>query len=374
MNKIKEFLIIHKIKVSIGVIVGMLFVVGIYFLMVPDKVYLILNSEAKEGMSIEYGTTIDIEADKYLDFKELSKQEKEELLKTAKVTTTVKNEEGKEYPGIGTYTIEITYNKEKVNVKVEVKDTVAPELTTLQYVECILGTEFDFSKYTKATDLATTDISYDTTTLNKDAVGEYIVKVVAKDASNNSVEKEMTVVIKDKPTDQQIVTAIEDVENGKITLEIKNKPIVQKPQETKPQTTTPKPTTPTDKPKGEVIELSAPYINQYAYGAPMGCEGASLLQALQAKGYAGGVGLKTILDTMPYTSDGNPHHGFVSSPYIVDDAMVYQSIFPSALTPFGNNYGTCINTSGSSAGQLVEHLKAGNPSVVYVTYKFAYPK
>lgn len=107
----------------------------------------------------------------------------------------------------------------------------------------------------------------------------------------------------------------------------------------------------------------------------MGCEGASLLQALQGKGYAKGVGLKSFLDHMPYTDDGNPHHGFVSSPYIEEPSDdVFQSIFPSALTPYGNQYGKCKNMSGSDVSQLVKELKDGNPSVVYVTYQFKSPR
>lgn len=53
---------------------------------------------------------------------------------------------------------------------------------------------------------------------------------------------------------------------------------------------------------------------------------------------------------------------------------MHQSIFRSALTPFGNNYGTCVNTSGYSLAQLVEQLKARDPIVVDITYKFMYPK
>ncbi|MFV0393800.1 MAG: C39 family peptidase [Coprobacillaceae bacterium] len=134
------------------------------------------------------------------------------------------------------------------------------------------------------------------------------------------------------------------------------------------------PTSTGTKPFVQKVELNVPYINQYAYGAPMGCEGAALLQSLQGKGYATNVGYKTFLNNMPYATDNNPYNGFVGSPYTVSNQNIYQSIFPTALAPYGNRYGTSINTTGYTANQLVDELYAGNTSVVYVTYNFQNPK
>lgn len=120
--------------------------------------------------------------------------------------------------------------------------------------------------------------------------------------------------------------------------------------------------------------VSVPFINQAAEGAPNGCEVASLLQALKGKGQATNVSYHYMLDHMPYTKDGNPYHGFVDSPYNHYKKDCFQSIFPSALVPYGKKFGNVSNTSGYSTDQLINELKNGNPSVVYVTYNFKTPR
>ncbi len=120
--------------------------------------------------------------------------------------------------------------------------------------------------------------------------------------------------------------------------------------------------------------VSVPFINQAAEGAPNGCEVASLLQALRGKGQATNVSYHYMLDHMPYTKDGNPYHGFVDSPYNHYKKDCFQSIFPSALVPYGKKFGNVSNTSGYSTDQLINELKNGNPSVVYVTFNFKTPR
>ena len=119
-------------------------------------------------------------------------------------------------------------------------------------------------------------------------------------------------------------------------------------------------------------DLNVPYINQYSAGAPMGCEAASLLEALHYKGCATNYDLATFLKEMPVASDGNPHHGFSNTPWEVLSDDYYQSIFPEPLASWGKNYGNVSNISGSSIETIRAELLAGNPIVVYVTYQFGY--
>jgi len=115
--------------------------------------------------------------------------------------------------------------------------------------------------------------------------------------------------------------------------------------------------------------LKIPYINQYSpLYAPMGCEGASLLMALQYKGYTS-VGLKTFLDGMPKTVR-NPFGGFSSTPYAVvqGNPPIFQSIFPIPLTAYGKTYNTNVtNFSGYGTDHLKREIDNGNPVVVFVT-------
>lgn len=120
------------------------------------------------------------------------------------------------------------------------------------------------------------------------------------------------------------------------------------------------------------VLLNAPYINQNSSGYPMGCEAASLLQALQKKGYAKNYNLKSFIKEMPLSSNNNPNNGFAGKP---DKIMnnVYQSIYTKPLAQWGNKYGKVADISGSSVETLKDELRKGNPVVVYVTGNYAKP-
>lgn len=120
-------------------------------------------------------------------------------------------------------------------------------------------------------------------------------------------------------------------------------------------------------------ELNVPFINQYASNAPMGCEAASLLQALKTLGYAKNYTLTAFLNEMPISYNNDPNNGFAGNPYIIMTNGVYQSIFAQPLTTWGKKYGNVQNISGSSASDLKLQLTLGRPIVVYVTYNFESP-
>jgi len=115
--------------------------------------------------------------------------------------------------------------------------------------------------------------------------------------------------------------------------------------------------------------LTIPYINQYSpVYAPMGCEGASLLMALQFKGSTS-MGLKEFLEKMPST-ERNPFEGFASTPFAVvkGEPEIFQSIFPEALTSYGKNFNANVaDISGYTTEQLKAEIDKGNPVIAYVT-------
>jgi len=115
--------------------------------------------------------------------------------------------------------------------------------------------------------------------------------------------------------------------------------------------------------------LGVKNYNQYALGAPSGCEGASLLQALQYKGKITNWGLVQFLNTIPKSPNGNPNTGFVGSPF-VENAYTYSAIYPAPLAPWGAKYGNVANISGSSMNTLLNEVKNGNPVVAWVTINF----
>lgn len=119
--------------------------------------------------------------------------------------------------------------------------------------------------------------------------------------------------------------------------------------------------------------LGVSFISQEAAGAPEGCEAASALEALHYKGHATGMSLASFLKTMPIAANGNPYQGFGGTPYAVVDG-VYQSIFPSAFTPWVAGFGGATNISGSSLDGIISQIAAGNPVVAWVTLNYQAPQ
>lgn len=72
-----------------------------------------------------------------------------EIKKEIKITDNLKNEDQKDYPAIGNYTINIKYQDQKLKKKVIVKDTTAPVFRNKE-VSFEEGTEnYDFNKKSK---------------------------------------------------------------------------------------------------------------------------------------------------------------------------------------------------------------------------------
>uniref|UniRef100_UPI003FA2D016 C39 family peptidase n=1 Tax=Paucilactobacillus nenjiangensis TaxID=1296540 RepID=UPI003FA2D016 len=114
------------------------------------------------------------------------------------------------------------------------------------------------------------------------------------------------------------------------------------------------------------IALGAENINQYAWGAPDGCEPAALLEGLHLKGYATNLNYAQFLAQMPI-SNGNPYTGFGGSAY---NGSGFPAIAPGALANWGRNYGNVTDISGRSVDQIKDQILNGNPVVAYVSIHF----
>lgn len=118
---------------------------------------------------------------------------------------------------------------------------------------------------------------------------------VAIDASGNRTEKEIKVIVTEKPMEK---TKDEPTGNNKMNKQENSGSGGENASEFNP-----------------VSDLPVPYIKQYAAGAFMGCQVTSLLQALHYKGYATNYNLKSFLRVTPLVTDGNPNNGFSHTPY-----------------------------------------------------------
>ena len=121
-------------------------------------------------------------------------------------------------------------------------------------------------------------------------------------------------------------------------------------------------------PLGKIVLPVSSYIDQVAEGAPMGCEGASLLMALWSKGYCTDMSYQQFLTTMPYASDANPNHGFVGTPYANDGN--FDGINMPAVASWGARYASTDDITGCSEEDLIYQLYLGHPVVAWTSYKF----
>ena len=165
-----------------------------------------------ESIYVEYGQSVSTDLNDYLDFSDLSNEEKKDVLKNTKYKSNVKNEletitdqdgtisqKDRGFAKVGDYKITLTYQNEVVTVKVKVKDTVSPELNAPDNIEIIQGTDlttFDFKSLISATDLSQlNDVIIDYSAIDTNILGEYKVKASVEDVNKNKAEKEFKVTV-----------------------------------------------------------------------------------------------------------------------------------------------------------------------------------
>lgn len=210
---------IGLIKTKKGILLGILVIILLIFLgvlyMNEDKT-LQLN---KETVEIEYGKTYNP------NLKDIVKNYDDFNGKDLKLESTIKNEDGKEYPSVGKYEVKVTYKKQKVTQKVEVKDTTKPELTVPENIEILQGTDlstFDFKSLLNATDLSELkDYEIDYSKVDANTVGEYEVNVSIQDKYENKTDAKVKATVIEKPTindDEVVVQEVVTNEDGTKTV------------------------------------------------------------------------------------------------------------------------------------------------------------
>lgn len=117
--------------------------------------------------------------------------------------------------------------------------------------------------------------------------------------------------------------------------------------------------------------LNVPYHSQNLQKIYNGCEAASMLMALQYKGYLQGMDLHRYVELMPKSDDYNT--GFVGSIYDLQPKTYVHWIAPAPLAKFGRESSgnpNVVDMTGASLAELDKEIMAGNPVIIYVTFLF----
>ena len=244
MSVIEKYLNTKQKKITAGIVVGVV-AVGV----IAGTVYATRDTSpalelTKENIKVEYGQTYKPSFKDLVKTKGLDKDDVKYLKKNVKITDSLKNEKeditdeagnvlskrDKGYPSVGKYKVIVKYKDETKTVKVNVKDTTAPELTVPDNTEIVKGTDlatFDFKSLMSATDLAKlNDIQVDYSGVDANNAGEYTAKASVEDVNKNKTEKEFKVTVKEPSNDANTETTTEvqtDANGNKKTVVVTRK-------------------------------------------------------------------------------------------------------------------------------------------------------
>ncbi|MFV0393416.1 MAG: hypothetical protein ACK5LC_03325 [Coprobacillaceae bacterium] len=220
MKKIKELLNTKTKKLvasGIGILVIVISSVGVYALTNNEKKELL---KAVKEVVIEYGDekytekSLKDDIKLFVDTKKLSDQEKSEVLKNTTINIDgLLIQEEKTYPKLGEYKVTLSYEDEKQESKIVVKDTIAPVFNETNEISLEQTEDHNavlelLKTSVVAEDLQEVTYSYgigddvenlaDINTIDFNVVGEYTMQVIAVDSSNNTSTKQISVIITEK--------------------------------------------------------------------------------------------------------------------------------------------------------------------------------
>lgn len=238
MNKLNlnlgELLNTKRKKIIAGSVAGLLLVAGIgtAYAVTRTSNTLVLT---KNQIDAELGQVVSTDVADYLNYNKIDSKTAEKIIKDAKSTNnfkyvTVENKdengnviskEQKEYPEVGKYKINFSYENDKKSVDVKVKDTTKPKITAPDTIDVIQFTDlstFNFAELLKAEDYSDLkDWQIDTSKVDVNTLGTYDLKISISDVEKNKAEKEMKINIVEAPVvaeGEVAVTEIVTDENG----------------------------------------------------------------------------------------------------------------------------------------------------------------
>lgn len=215
--KLNNLLDTKKKKILAGACAGILVLGGIglgIYALSGNNGDLILT---ENKITAELGQTVSTDVADYLNYNKVDSKTAEKIIKDAKstndfkyVTVENKDENGnvvskveKDFPEVGKYKIDFTYNDEKETVQVKVEDTTKPEIIAPDTIDVIQFTDlstFNFAELLQVTDYSDVkDWQIDTSKVDVNTLGTYDLKISISDVEKNKAEKEMKINVVEAP-------------------------------------------------------------------------------------------------------------------------------------------------------------------------------
>ena len=230
-NIFNKYLNTKRKKIIAGSVAGLLLVAGVgaYSLTRPSDTLVL----TKNQIDAELGQVVSTDVADYLNYNKIDSKTAEKIIKDAKSTNnfkyvTVENKdengnviskEQKEYPEVGKYKINFSYENDKKSVDVKVSDTTKPKITAPDTIDVIQFTDlstFNFAELLKAEDYSDLkDWQIDTSKVDVNTLGTYDLKISISDVEKNKAEKEINIVEAPVVAEGEVaVTEIVTDENG----------------------------------------------------------------------------------------------------------------------------------------------------------------
>lgn len=166
----------------------------------------------KDEVNIEYGNNYNPNIEELINFEEFNYINKNEIEMSSNIT----NIDGKEYPAVSEYKVEVKYKDKVLVQKVKVRDTTAPELSIKEKIEIQKGTEltnYDFRNFISLQDLSELkEYHIDFSSVDPNVIGSYSAKISVEDIYENKAEREFIIEICELERD------IEETDNSQTNI------------------------------------------------------------------------------------------------------------------------------------------------------------
>jgi len=142
-------------------------------------------------------------------------------VKNVQLESNIYNEKDKDYPGVGEYKIYIYYKNKTLEQRVQVKDTIAPEVINNNIIEIQRNTDLstvDFLKYIEVNDLSPLkEYKVELVEIDSSSIGEYETIIIIEDIYGNKTEENI------------IIKVLENIEeNAEVKIEEKTVEVEEK--------------------------------------------------------------------------------------------------------------------------------------------------